>query len=142
MIVFDLRCGEGHVFESWFASSAAYAEQRDRGLVGCPMCGATTVEKAVMAPNVAAKGNSRPALGPETVKAALQALAAAQSRALKGSRWVGRGFAAEARSMHLGEQAQEVIHGQATAAEAKALAEEGVPITPLPLPVVPPEEAN
>ncbi len=142
MIVFDLRCGEGHVFESWFASSAAYEEQRQRALVSCPMCGVTSVEKAVMAPNVAAKGNSRASATPETVKAALQALAAAQSQVLEGSRWVGKGFATEARAMHLGEQAQEVIHGQATIAEAKALVEEGVPIMPLPLPIVPPEKAN
>ncbi len=28
MIVFDLRCSGGHVFEAWFGSSAAYEEQR------------------------------------------------------------------------------------------------------------------
>lgn len=44
--------------------------------------------------------------------------------------------------MHLGEREHRLIHGQASAAEAKSLVEEGVPIAPLPLPVVPPEEAN
>ena len=50
MIVFDLRCGGGHVFEAWFASSAAFDDQRERRLVACPVCGADEVEKAVMAP--------------------------------------------------------------------------------------------
>lgn len=142
MIVFDLRCGGGHVFESWFASSAAYEEQRAGALIACPMCADTSVEKAVMAPNVAAKGNSGPAFTPADVKSALQALAAAQCRALEGSRWVGKGFASAARAMHLGEKTHEVIHGQATVAEAKALVDDGVPIVPLPLPIVPPEQAN
>jgi hypothetical protein len=34
------------------------------------------------------------------------------------------------------------IHGQATRAEAVALAEEGVPVAPLLIPVVPPEARN
>jgi hypothetical protein len=44
--------------------------------------------------------------------------------------------------MHLGETEARPIHGQATPNQAKALADEGVPIAPLPLPVVPPDEAN
>ncbi|PXA90254.1 DUF1178 domain-containing protein, partial [Nostoc sp. 3335mG] len=35
MIVFDLKCGTGHVFEAWFGSSAAYEDQRSRGLLAC-----------------------------------------------------------------------------------------------------------
>ena len=55
MIVFDLRCSpEGHVFEAWFGSSDDYDSQQARGLVQCPLCGAGEVEKAVMAPRVAA----------------------------------------------------------------------------------------
>ena len=53
MIVFDLRCDGGHVFEAWFQSSAAYETQRSAGHVVCPMCGTTGVGKAVMAPELA-----------------------------------------------------------------------------------------
>ena len=38
MISFDLKCGLGHVFEAWFKSSGAYEEQRNSGLIGCPLC--------------------------------------------------------------------------------------------------------
>ncbi len=140
MIVFDLRCTDGHVFEAWFASSAAYDEQRGRRLIACPMCGDTGIDKAVMAPNIAPKGGGAPS--PETVKAALAVLAQAQQQALKGSTWVGNAFASRARAMHSGEVDPAPIHGQATRAEAKALAEEGVAVAPLPLPVVPPDRAN
>ena len=141
MIVFDLRCDGGHVFEAWFASSSAYEEQRARSLVSCPLCGDSAIEKAVMAPNLATKGNRR-ATPPADVKAALHAIAAAQRKALEGSRWVGGDFATQARAMHSGEQANETIHGQATIAEAKALVDDGVPVAALPLPVVPPKQAN
>lgn len=143
MIVFDLKCDKGHVFEAWFGSSDAYAEQRAAGHVACPLCGATEVEKALMAPSIAAKGNRRPDLpSPAAVKAALASLASEQAKALAKSNWVGGNFAKRARAMHHGEEPDAPIHGQATVAEAKALVDEGVPIAPLPLPVVPPEVAN
>lgn len=142
MIVFDLRCGQGHVFEAWFGSSAAFAEQKAGGLVACPVCGSGEIDKAVMAPNVGPKGNQGAAAPPEAMKAAMAALAAAQSKALENSTWVGTAFADKARAMHLGEAPVKQIHGQATADEAKALVDEGVPVAPLPLPVVPPETCN
>ena len=40
MIVYPFSCGAGHSFEGWYASSEAYAKQRDAGHVECPMCGA------------------------------------------------------------------------------------------------------
>jgi len=153
VIVFDLKCDAGHVFESWFGSSAAYAEQREAGMIACPMCGDTQVGKAVMAPNVAAKGNQRadgspaPASAraeppPEVVKAAMAELAKLQAKALEGSQWVGGSFAKRARAMHEGEEAHAPIHGQATPEQALELIEDGVTVSPLPFPVVPPEARN
>jgi hypothetical protein len=147
MIVFDLRCAHDHVFEAWFGSSAAYEEQRGAGLIACPICGDTGVAKAVMAPNVAAKGNraaAAPAAAPDpaAMKAALAALAAAQAKALQTSEWVGVQFATRARAMHAGDVPEAPIHGQATLAEARELIEDGVPVAPLLVPVVPPDACN
>ena len=151
MIVFDLKCGAGHVFEAWFGSSADYEDQRARNLVSCPICGAGEVSKAVMAPNVGAKGNraaaTRPvrsggAPAPAEMKTMLTALARAQARLLEGSEHVGKRFADEARAIHDGDAPERPIHGQATHAEAKSLIEEGVPVAPLPLPIVPPDTTN
>ena len=142
MIVFDLRCGGGHVFEAWFASSDAYETQRAAGHIACPLCADGAIEKAVMAPSIPTKGNRRDDPAPHAIKAALAALAQQQANVLAGSQWVGGAFARRARAMHAGEEADAPIHGQASLADAKALAEEGVPIAPLPLPVVPPDAAN
>ena len=142
MIVFDLKCGTGHVFEAWFGSSADYDDQQERGLMDCPICGDRAIEKAVMAPAVGAKGNRQEQVSPVAMKAAMAALAAAQSKALAGSQWVGAAFAGRARAMHAGEEDHAPIHGQATIAEAKELVEDGVPVAPLPLPVIPPDACN
>lgn len=142
MIVFDLKCGNGHVFEAWFGSSGDFEDQRSRNLVGCPICGNEAVDKAVMAPHVGAKGNQLVQPSPLALKAAMAALANAQSKVLEGSQWVGAAFAGRARAMHEGEEDHAPIHGQATMAEAKALADDGIPVAALPLPIVPPEACN
>jgi hypothetical protein len=88
--------------------------------------------QAPMAPRVPRKGASDP----------LARLAAVQAEMLKNSRWVGDKFADTARAIHAGEAEPEPVHGQATLAQAKSLAEDGVPVAPLPLPVVPPGQVN
>ena len=145
MIVFDLRCRQGHVFEAWFGSSQAYEDQRAAALVHCPVCDDSDVSKAVMAPNVGAKGNRAVAVSsaagpdPETVLAKIVELQAAM---IDKSEWVGRAFPDRARAMYLGEQAAAPIHGETTAAEARELIEEGVPVMPLLIPFVPPSARN
>lgn len=147
MIVFDLKCGGGHVFEAWFGSSADYEDQQARKLVECPICGSGTVGKAVMAPRLgktAAEDAPLPvaAASAPDMKAVLGAMAQLQAKMLEKSQWVGRRFADEARAIHLGETEHRPIHGEATPAEASALADEGIEVMPLPLPVTPPEQSN
>lgn len=161
MIVFDLRCGNAHVFEAWFGSSASYEAQRAEGLLSCPICGDDRIAKAVMAPNVAAKGNRRkeampaslpavtgasgsavPTTEDQAAKLALAMVARAQAALLERSQWVGRSFADKARAMHLGDEPEAPIHGQATVEQARALIDEGVPVAPLIIPVAAPDTLN
>ena len=130
MIVFDLRCDTGHVFEAWFGSTADFDAQVARGLVACPLCDDTGVTKAVMAPAVPSKSN-RGASSSE-VKAVLGAMVAAQRKVERDCDYVGPQFAAEARAMHDGEKASRGIYGEATPAEAAALVADGVPVAPMP----------
>ena len=133
MIVFDLQCRDsGETFEAWFRSSTDYEEQRAGRLVQCPFCNSANVAKAPMAPRVPRKGSTEP----------LARLASMQTEMLKHSRWVGDQFAATARAMHSGEAEREQVHGSATIEQAKGLIDEGVPVAPLPLPVVPPDQLN
>jgi hypothetical protein len=101
-------------------------------MVQCPFCSSANVTKAPMAPRVPRKGS-------DTL---LAKIAEVQAEMLKDSRWVGDQFAETARAMHSGDTEPEQVHGNATLAQAKSLAEDGVPIAPLPLPVVPPNQVN
>ncbi len=162
MIAFDLVCTPaGHRFEGWFASSAEYDRQLGADLLCCPLCGTAAVTKAVMAPNIARKGNqttiaapaptaemqetvaisNQPEL-PKEIERAIVELGKLQAKMLEKSDWVGSKFAEEARAIHYGEQAHRIIHGEATPEEAQALFDEGVSVAPLPLPYVPPEAKN
>ncbi len=145
MIVFDLRCGQDHVFEAWFGSSSAYEDQRTRGLVRCPVCDDGDVAKAVMAPNVGAKGNrtvTAPTPSAPDANTVLAKLAELQAAIIDKSEWVGRSFPDRARAMYLGEETAAPIHGETTVAEARELVDEGVPIAPLLIPFVPPSARN
>jgi hypothetical protein len=156
VIVFDLQCGAGqHLFEAWFSSSTGYEDQRKRGLVSCPICADTNVTKAVMAPNVGAKGNKRAsaastdlttkvadAAKTDELQTMLGKIASLQAVSLKDSTWVGKDFEKQARAMDAGEVDQSSIHGQATPAQAKSMIEDGIALMPLLVPIVPPEERN
>lgn len=164
MIIFDLICADGeHRFEGWFGSSKDYAEQQDRGLLDCPVCGSTNIAKAAMAPNLGKKGNQEPAAikpthnrsEPEAAKpvrnnAVVSAeyeemigkLAKVQEKMLANSEWVGDKFADRARDIHYGDADEKPIHGTASQEEVSDLVEEGIAALPLPLPVLPPESKN
>ena len=166
MISFDLCCGKGHSFEGWFSSSADYDLQQSTGLVACPLCNDVVVQKMLSVPNIGRKGNqptraveampetkvveeipantpvvNMPAL-PRAMIEIVQKMAEKQAEVLKSSQWVGRQFAETARAIHYGETDDRMIHGEASAQEAGALAKEGVSVAPLPFPFIPPEAKN
>ena len=133
MIVFDLHCRDGgETFEAWFRSNADFEQQSAAGLVECPFCRSANIAKAPMAPSVPKKSSDAP----------LARLAAMQAEMLKDSRWVGDKFAETARAIHSGEAEREQVHGQTTLEQAKSLVDDGIPVAPLPLPIVPPNQVN
>jgi hypothetical protein len=157
VIAYRLVCSTAHEFESWFASGSAFDAQAKRGLVSCPICGSTKVAKAVMAPSVARKDKgSRPAIAetpaapppagtppaPPTQQLAMlgqqerqlrDMIRALRKHVAENSDYVGRRFPEEARQMHQGEIEHRSIWGEASPEEARALAEEGVEVHPLPV---------
>nr|WP_207791323.1 DUF1178 family protein [Sphingosinicella soli] len=138
-----MKCANAHVFETWFGSSSDYETQRERGLLSCPLCGNAEIAKAVMAPAVPAKGNTRadtrpvPVAGGEDarIKQMLGALAEMQKSMIESSEYVGTRFAEEARAIHYGETDARGIYGETTADEAVQLRDEGIEAMPLLFPV-------
>lgn len=142
MKVFNLQCEHGHSFEGWFKDLAAYEAQRESGLLACPCCASSVVQKTLSAPRLNLSGAQAPASQSEVMAATpapqeAQALVAAMKmvrQALASSEDVGNRFAEEARAMHAGEVPSRSIHGQTTLETAHQLAEEGIPVLPLPFP--------
>jgi len=58
MIVYQLRCRNQHEFEAWFPNSDAGTKQIRDKKVTCPVCASTTVEKAIMAPNISTRSSA------------------------------------------------------------------------------------
>jgi hypothetical protein len=148
MIHYELRCSQDHGFDGWFRDSAAFERQAKRGLVECPQCGDTKVERALMRPAVARREAlpapevpapaPRPAEPPaaaaggrlpDHMRAMLQRM---RAEVEKHCDYVGSQFADEARTMHRGESDKRGIYGETSPADAEALAEEGIEIARMP----------
>lgn len=131
MISFNLHCTAEHEFEAWFANSAAFEDQQQRGLLECPVCGSRQVTKALSAPNIASARTKEAARAVEAQRHAVM-LSKFRSMIETTHENVGENFAEEARKIHYGEVEERGIYGKATGEEVMDLIEEGVEIAPLP----------
>lgn len=156
MIHYQLRCtsgSEAHAFDSWYKDSAAFEALQQAGLVECPVCGGTKVDRALMSPAIPKKGRparnapppapppapptAPPAEGPQAAAGPMPAQLRAMLQKLraeveKSCDYVGDGFAEEARRIHNGESEQRGIYGEATEAEAEALRDDGIEVGRIP----------
>jgi hypothetical protein len=140
MIKYALRCEHDDRFEAWFADSASYDDQAERGLIECPHCGSIKISKAIMAPAVATSRKRE-----ATPQHQMQEIAGKVRTHIRNNYdYVGNDFASEARAMHDGDKPERLIYGEASPKESKALKDEGVPVAPLPdaLTPVPPKKVN
>ena len=134
MIQYALQCSNGHRYDAWFKSAAAYDEQQARGIVNCAVCGEAHVEKAPMAPAVARTDHERVPLSsahPEAKKFR-EMLREYRKKVTTEADYVGDRFAEEARKIHFEEVEARGIYGEATRDEVAALLDDGVDFLPLP----------
>ena len=145
MKVLDLRCGQDHHFEGWFASEDDYRGQLERGLITCPLCDDRGIHRLPSAPrlNLSTVRGSAPEPAPQPAVPApapapppsMQVMwMHAVRHVIANTEDVGPRFAEEARRIHHGETEARGIRGQATQEEAKALEEEGIEVSVLPMP--------
>jgi len=162
VIKYTLKCSNEHIFDGWFSNSGAFDEQKEMGLVACPSCGSSNIEKTLMAPSVTGTKmqgeNSRthealttralpvpiepelmsatipePLLhGDATMQAVIQKMRELRSWVEANTENVGDKFAERARKMHFGEEDRHGIIGKATFEEAQELLDDGVDFFPLP----------
>jgi hypothetical protein len=154
MIVYELKCSSGHVFEGWFRDGATFDRQAAAGKVSCAVCGDSQIDKAPMAPRLArgrggdrdtARPSERAENGGEAAGDAVsrERAAAVQAEALRlltklregvesACDYVGDKFAEEARRIHYGERKKRGIYGEASDEQARELADEGIEVKKIP----------
>ena len=147
MIKFSLSCDRNHIFDSWFESNQAYETLVSKKLLTCPICNSNHVHKNIMAPNIVAK--DKPVEKETTAVAQKESidlqkpqskfeekLMTLKKEIEKNSEYVGKKFAEQARMMYHSDTKKKSIHGEASLKEAKELLDEGIPVTPLPWPLI------
>lgn len=134
MIRFSLHCDKPHEFDAWFRSNEDFEKQKASGLLNCPMCGSTSIEKQLMAPAVAtARQREHIASGLKAEqKKMLAALRDATNQIRKNAEYVGDRFTEEARRIHFKEVKARAIYGEATIQDVSSLVEDGIDVVPLP----------
>lgn len=131
MILFDLKCGQDHVFEAWFKDSATYEAQAAADEVACPVCGDTSVDKAPMAPRISTGGDADRPPGEKMVQF-VKAMGELRRHVEENCDYVGGKFAEEARKIHYGEADPHNIYGEASNQEAQEMADEGIEVQKIP----------
>jgi hypothetical protein len=141
MIQYSLKCCDGHQFDSWFQSAAAFDKLQNANMVTCVTCGVSEVTKVLMTPAVRPARKGAPLGQPDTSNSsplstpagpAEQMIADIREKVEANSEYVGNDFATQARAMHDGDAPEKAIYGEAKLDEARKLLEDGVPVLPLP----------
>lgn len=134
MIVFELICTDRHRFEGWFASAEDFEGQKAHGLLSCPVCSDSRIEKLLTAKigrheaeAPARKQPPAPVVKPRDLQEMIDVI-------LLNTENVGRDFPSEARRIHRKEARERSIRGIATREETRDLLEEGIAVMPLPIP--------
>ena len=135
MIAFDLQCENGHTFEGWFESSKTFDEQKNKGLVSCPVCNNMSVSKSLSSFGIMKSSPSS-----EKVQIDQQAVLKKIGKKLvafveKNFDDVGADFTKEALKIHYGVTEPRNIKGVPTREDEKLLKEEGVDYIKIPMPV-------
>jgi hypothetical protein len=128
MIAFDLFCSNGHKFECWFKDSASFEEQKEAGLLTCPVCEDNQIER-VFSPFAIKRGGEKVKEGVDPH----QALQLIHDYLEKHFEDVGADFYKEALKIHYGEKEKKNIKGTATTEEEVILREEGVQFFKIPI---------
>ncbi len=133
MIVFDLECSMGHIFEGWFDNLESFEEQNLKNMISCPHCNDTNIKK-ILSP-VAVKTPAAPDTGRGAGPIDYRRLAKEIVDYIHNEfEDLGTNFTKEALKIHYGVAEERNIRGSATESEEKLLKEEGVQFFKVPVP--------
>lgn len=131
MISFDLECDKGHRFEGIFKDYPSFEDQIQRKIVACPLCNSTDVKRLFSGCSIQARPVSKIS-SDKTSRTFFEMVKELKSYVESNFENVGREFPEIARAIYYGAEEPRGIYGESSMEEIKELAEEGIPVLPLP----------
>ncbi|OHE25399.1 MAG: hypothetical protein A3J94_00890 [Syntrophus sp. RIFOXYC2_FULL_54_9] len=134
MIIYDLRCKDGHKFEGWFKDRGAFEKQKTDALIACPVCGNSDATVVPSSLAIMGRESQSPGEEPKAGLSPLKILREVRDYIHKNFDDVGDTFAEVALRIHRGEEDTRNIHGTTTQSEEETLRDEGIPFIKIPFP--------
>lgn len=134
MIIYDVKCENGHKFEGWFQDRQAWMDQNAQKLVTCPVCNSSHVAIVPSSPAIVGRESRSERERADRAMSPEQAMQSLSQFIDKNFEDVGNRFAEVALKIHYGEEEKRNIKGTTTSKEESNLIEEGVPFVKIPLP--------
>jgi hypothetical protein len=133
VIIYDLRCENGHEFEGWFKDRENWIEQNSKKLVTCPVCNSAKIEIIPSSITIMGKDSKEEAKIQQKELSPVGALRILHQYLDEYFEDVGDKFAEVALKIHHGEEEKRNIKGTSTPEEEETLKEEGVHFIKVPV---------
>ena len=134
MIKYNLKCENGHDFESWFSNSDEFEKLKKKKLLECIYCNTKKIKKSIMAPMISSVKTDTGDL--EEISKNLQFqkknLIRIRNFVEKNFDYVGKDFSKKAREVFYDKKSKKGFYGTTTKEERKELAEEGIDLLSIP----------
>ena len=134
MIKYNLKCHNGHEFESWFSDSNEFDKLNKKKLLECIFCSSKKIEKSIMAPMI-----SGGKLKEDSVSLLNEQLSSKKNELLqirkyieKNFEFVGNKFSQKVREVYYDKNNKKTIYGTTTPEERDELSEEGIDLLSIP----------
>jgi hypothetical protein len=134
LIIYDLKCENGHKFEGWFKDRKAFEEQKMKKIIACPVCGSSETEQLLSLPKVVSRNADEVLKKNQSEFNQLRVMQKFQEYISNNFDDVGERFAEVALNIFHGKEDPRNIKGTTTKEGEDMLKEEGVKFFKIALP--------
>jgi len=134
MIRYNLKCENGHEFESWFSESEEFEKLNKKKLLECIYCSSKKISKSIMAPMISSQKNKDEQIDHigYDYKNEKNKLLKLRSYIEKNFEYVGKDFGKKVREVYYDKKNKKTIYGTTTQKERQELANEGIDLLSIP----------
>ena len=134
MIKYNLKCKNGHEFESWFSNSEEFDKLNKKKMLECIYCSSKKVEKSIMSPMISGVKPKDHAnnLFEKQLLDEKNNLFKLRKYIEQNFEYVGDKFSEKVRDVYYDKRTKKSIYGTTTPEEREELAEEGIDLLSIP----------